>query len=87
MASYVLFVMTFFVSTMTANGQETSLVGISQGSELTAAANHLGQGGYELSGGTNVSFDSAKATDAVHDAFSHRQFDFGREPDGTTLHG
>ncbi|WP_404928065.1 hypothetical protein [Mesorhizobium sp. ORM16] len=57
LASYVLFVMAFFVSAMTANGQETSLVGIYQGSELTAAANHLGQGGYELSGGTKVSFD------------------------------
>ncbi|MGX7877081.1 hypothetical protein ACVDG5_034535 [Mesorhizobium sp. ORM6] len=45
------------LSAMTANGQETSLVGIYQGSELTAAANRLGQGGYELSGGTQVSFD------------------------------
>ncbi|WP_394890202.1 hypothetical protein ACG873_02260 [Mesorhizobium sp. AaZ16] len=54
---FVLFVMAFFVSAMTANGQETSLVGIYQGSELTAAANQLGQGGYELSHGTHVSFD------------------------------
>lgn len=56
-AGFVLFVMAFFVSAMTANGQETSLVGIYQGSELTAAANHLGRGGYELSDGTQVSFD------------------------------
>nr|MCA0805960.1 hypothetical protein [Rhizobium sp. T1473] len=54
---FVLFVMAFFVSAMTAKGQETSLVGIYQGSELTAAADHLGQGGYELSDGTLVSFD------------------------------
>ncbi|UVK48976.1 hypothetical protein BPNPMPFG_006622 (plasmid) [Mesorhizobium sp. AR07] len=56
-AGFVLFVMAFFVSAMTANEQETSLVGIYQGSELTAAANHLGRGGYELSDGTQVSFD------------------------------
>ncbi len=131
---FVLFVMAFFVSAMTAKGHETSLVGIYQGSELTATADHLGQGGYELSDGTLVSFDKwyhsnwidmrfemltqlsddfgilwgastgqraekvrnraecetrlyfAKATDSIHDAFSHRQFNFGREPDGTTLH-
>ncbi|WP_254027398.1 hypothetical protein [Mesorhizobium ventifaucium] len=53
----MLFVSALFVSAMTANGQETSLVGIYQGSELTDAANHLGQGGYELSDGTRVSFD------------------------------
>ncbi|WP_202303113.1 MULTISPECIES: hypothetical protein [unclassified Mesorhizobium] len=80
LASYVLFVMTLFVSTMTANGQETSLVGISQGSELTAAANHLGQGGYELSGGTNVSFDKwyhSKWIDMRFEMLTQLSDDFG----------
>ncbi|MEI8702932.1 MAG: hypothetical protein EOR99_26340 [Mesorhizobium sp.] len=56
-AGLVLLVSALFVSAMTANGQETSLVGIYQGSELTDAANQLGQGGYALSDGTQVSFD------------------------------
>ncbi|MGX5845277.1 hypothetical protein ACWGTI_32095, partial [Mesorhizobium sp. ArgA1] len=45
------------VSATAASGQETSLVGIHQGSELTEAARRLGQGGYELRDGTWVSLD------------------------------
>ncbi|MGX9147738.1 hypothetical protein [Mesorhizobium sp. 128a] len=55
-AALVSFVMAVLVSATTASGQETSLVDIHQGSELTAAARHLAHGGYELSGGTWVSF-------------------------------
>ncbi|MGX9117081.1 hypothetical protein ACWTU6_10345 [Mesorhizobium sp. BHbsci] len=53
----IFFVMAMLVSATTASSQETSLVDIHQGSELTEAARRLGQGGYELSDGTWVSFD------------------------------
>lgn len=53
----IFFVMAILVSATTASGQETSLVGIHQGSELTEAVRRLGQGGYELSDGTWVPFD------------------------------
>ncbi|PBB89658.1 hypothetical protein CK215_26200 [Mesorhizobium sp. WSM3864] len=79
-AGYVLFVMAFFVSDMTAHGQETSLVGIYQGSELTAAANHLGRGGYELSDGTKVSFDKwyhSKWIDMRFEMLTQLSDDFG----------
>ncbi|MGX5831827.1 hypothetical protein [Mesorhizobium sp. 43Arga] len=56
-AGLVSFVMAVWVSATTASGQETSFVDIHQGSELTEAARRLGQGGYELSDGTWVSFD------------------------------
>ncbi|WP_245418819.1 hypothetical protein [Mesorhizobium sp. WSM3864] len=72
--------MAFFVSDMTAHGQETSLVGIYQGSELTAAANHLGRGGYELSDGTKVSFDKwyhSKWIDMRFEMLTQLSDDFG----------
>ncbi|MGX5806220.1 hypothetical protein ACWGS9_34380 [Bradyrhizobium sp. Arg314] len=56
-AGLVSSVMAVLVGATTASGQETSLVDIRQGSELTEAARRLGQGGYELSDGTWVSFD------------------------------
>ncbi|MGX5851780.1 hypothetical protein ACWGTO_32845, partial [Mesorhizobium sp. PL10] len=56
-AGFVPFVMAMLVSATAASGQETSLVGIHQGSELTEAARRLGQGGYELRDGTWVSLD------------------------------
>ncbi|MGX9087409.1 hypothetical protein ACWTU5_34555, partial [Mesorhizobium sp. 98Argb] len=56
-AGLVSLVMAVWVSATTASGQETSLVDIHQGSELTECARRLGQGGYELSDGTWVSFD------------------------------
>ncbi|MDX0506503.1 hypothetical protein GOC91_28415 [Sinorhizobium medicae] len=77
---FVLFVMAFFVSAMTAKGHETSLVGIYQGSELTATADHLGQGGYELSDGTLVSFDKwyhSNWTDMRFEMLTQLSDDFG----------
>ncbi|WP_245472423.1 hypothetical protein [Rhizobium jaguaris] len=51
-AGLALLAMAFFA--MTANGQETSLVGINRGSDLTTIARRLERGGYELTNGTWV---------------------------------
>ncbi|WP_027038526.1 hypothetical protein [Mesorhizobium ciceri] len=79
-AGFGLFVVAFFVTAMAANGQETSLVGIYQGSELTAAAKRLGEGGYELSDGTPVSFDEwyhSSWTDMRFEMLTQLSDDFG----------
>ncbi|WP_246800724.1 hypothetical protein [Mesorhizobium amorphae] len=75
-----MFGMVFPLGAMTANGQETSLLDIQQGSELTAVAGRLGQGGYELSDGTWVSFDKwyrSKWIDMRFEMLTKLSDDFG----------
>ncbi|GLR46208.1 hypothetical protein GCM10007880_67260 [Mesorhizobium amorphae] len=79
-ARFVLFGMLFLLGAMTANGQETSLLDIKQGSELTAVAGHLGRGGYELSDGTRVSFEKwyrSKWIDMRFEMLTKLSDDFG----------
>jgi hypothetical protein len=56
-------------SALSAKGQETSLVTISQGSSLTAMVAGLDNGGYELAGGSFQSFHKWYHTDWIDTRF------------------